>query len=174
LKWLSAACTTVAVVAGLAIGGGLPPPPATLAREARAAQRNAAIAARNIARAESDTQALTTIAENVVRQVAASRRLLETQLEIEDASRSSARSTGLVRRRIGSLHDAIRSLGDRLEALSGDTEETGDQAGAAAGAARRLEATLRNLRARFDRLIEESRELNRKARGFQELQGGSG
>ena len=169
LRWLSAAVTVVALTWGLALGGGLPPSPATLAREAREAERNVRIAARNVAEAEADTRALTLIAENVARQVAGSRRMLRTQLEIERTSRAGAEHTISMRRRITSLRAAIRSLVRRLAALSATTAATGAQASDAAGAAGRLQDTLARLRARFDRLIEESRELNRKVHAFDEL-----
>jgi hypothetical protein len=41
-------------------------------------------------------------------------------------------------------------------------------------ASSRLAATLRALRARFDQVVEQSRRLNRKARGYQKLRDGPG
>lgn len=162
------------VIWAIAIGGGLPPPPGELLSAARSAASNVAVAADNLERAERDTRALVKIARNVRSQLDSSERLLETQLEIEEMSRSSLRRSRAMSQRILGIDRAIEELGERLRQMTSLATQTGGQAEDAADAAGVLQRTLDELRKRFERLIEESRELNRKARGYEEFRDGPG
>lgn len=172
LKLGSLVATGSLTIAAVIVGGGAPPDPARLARVASAAADNAAEAADNIAVARRDTEALATISDNVLRQLDASRRLLKVQLEIEESSRSSADASGALGTNIRGLKETLTNLKKRLETLSLLAGDAGDQSRAAAAGARTLRASLDELKRRYDRLIEESRELNRKARGYAELKDG--
>lgn len=174
LKTISAVTVVVAISGAVAIGGGSPPDLTRMAARSSEAAANLEEANRNIAGAVRDTRALASIVSSVGDQLDASRRLLETQLRIERTSRSSAE-------RSAKLTASIRSVRDRLEEVRADLGTLARLAGRAgtltrssADAATPLQASLRRLRERFDELIEESRELNRKARGYEELRDGPG
>lgn len=171
-RMLSIAVTVLGLAGGLVVGGGLPPSPATLAREAGQAADNARIAQDNLAKAERDTRALAEIARHVLEQVEASRRLLATQLDIEASSRSSAALSEQLEDNIASIHRSIRRVAVRLTSLSRAAATSGAQAEGSADAAARLEARLTDLKRLFDELIEQSRELDRKARGYEQLRDG--
>ncbi|MFP5299165.1 MAG: hypothetical protein ACLGHL_09285 [Actinomycetota bacterium] len=157
-----------------AIGGGLPASPGSLLSSARSAADNVTIAAGNLRRAERDTRALIEIAENVRSQLESSQRLLETQLAIEEMSRGSLRRSQRLNEQIEAMHREIVRLGERLGSMSDLATRTGGQAEASATAAQRLQGALDRLRKRFEELIDESRELNRKARGYEEFRDGPG
>ena len=172
LKVASGIVTAALVVAALAIGGGSLPRPDRLASLASEASRNTEEAAGNIKRAVEDTEALATISDNVRSQLDASKRLLETQLTIEEASREGARRSRALTDGIDRIQRVLALLRDRLVETSRLSEETTSVADSSASSADGLEHTLDVLRARFDELVEESRELNRKAHGYSELRDG--
>jgi chromosome segregation ATPase len=174
LKIASVIVTVVLTVVAVAIGGGSLPRPDRLASLASEASRNTREAAANIKRAVDDTEALATIADNVRTQLDASERLLETQLTIEEASREGARRSRALTDDIDRIQRVLARLRDRLIATSRLSEETTSVADSSAASADGLEHTLDVLRARFDELVEESRELNRKAHGYSELRDGPG
>lgn len=158
----------------LLIGGGLPASPGSLLSSARTAADNVTVAARNLQRAERDTRALVEIAQNVESQLRSSERLLETQLSIERMSRRSLERSRRLNTWIGTIRREIVRLGDRLSAMSDLATRTGGQAESSADAAGRIQDALDDLQRRFEALIEESRELNRKARGYEEFRDGPG
>jgi methyl-accepting chemotaxis protein len=174
LKIASGIVTAALVVVALAIGGGSLPRPDRLASLASEAARNTREAAANIKLAVEDTEALATIADNVRSQLDASERLLDTQLTIEEASREGARRSRALTDDVDRIRKVLARLRDRLIETSRLSEETTSVADSSASSADELEHTLDVLRARFDELVGESRELNRKAHGYSELRDGPG
>lgn len=174
LKVASVVLTAGLLIAVVAIGGGAPPDLASIASRSSEAAGNLEAANRNISRAVRDTEALVEIVSSVGEQLEASERLLETQLQIERSSRSSADRSEELTEKIRSVGARLRELRDDLSSVAGLARRAGDVTETSADSAERLQATLRRLRLRFDRLIEESRELNRKARGYEELRDGPG
>jgi chromosome segregation ATPase len=174
LKVASVLFTVALVGIAVGLGGGSLPRPDRLASLAGEASRNTQQAARNIGRAVDDTEALATIADNVRTQLEASERLLETQLAIERASREGARRSRGLTEGIDDIQKVLARLRDRLVATSRLSEETTSVAGTSAASAAELEGALDVLRARFEELVRESRELNRKAHGYSELRDGPG
>jgi hypothetical protein len=171
LKVVSAALSAVFIVGAVALGGGHPLSPAEIARNTRRAADNAARAAANTRRAAGDTRALATIANNVSSQLETSRKMLATQLRLEASSRRGATRSSEVRDGIRRLGELIAALERRLVRVTSVAEDTAARGEGAARAARDLERMLSLLGARFDEVVSESRELNRKARGFSRLRG---
>lgn len=162
-SWLAAAALAVGAVV---IGGGTPLPPREIAANTRAAAANAAEAAGNTEAMATDTESLATIAANARAQYETSKRLLETQLEMEASSRSSVRKSR-------ALNDGLRGIGrelarllTRLRSISSYSDTSTASTREAVSAATSLEATLQRLSERFQDVVRESRELNRKARGY--------
>ena len=174
LKVLSVLATAILLVAAIAIGGGALPRPDRLASLAGEASRNTKEAAENIKRAVDDTEALAVIADNVTDQLRTSERLLETQLRIEKSSREGAAMSRSLTEDIDRIERVLNRLKVRLIATSTLSESTSSLAESSSAAATDLQETLDHLQARFDVLVKESRELNRKAHGFGELQDGPG
>lgn len=169
LKIASMVVTAGALAGAVAIGGGVPLSPAEIADATEMAAANSKTAVRNTSEAERDTRALATIARNVDRQLATSRRMLDIQLQIEATSES-------MNSRTVDLAGAIEAIEEELSALERDVAALANLAGRTAGyaddsvaAARTLRETLAVLMERFDEVVAESRELNRKARGYQKL-----
>lgn len=161
---------TVAFVAGgVAIGGGVPRSISDLAGKTSAAADNARVAAENTERAARDTEALASIAESVKSQLDSSRRMLDTQLKIEAATDENAQRSRALTGVIKEIRAALIDLETRLTRLSRAARATGGTAESTAAAAARLDATLAALSARFEVVVAESRELNRKARAYEEL-----
>ena len=173
-KVSSVLATAVLLVAAVAIGGGALPRPDRLASLAGEASRNTKEAAANIKRAVEDTEALAVIADNVTDQLRTSERLLATQLRIEDASREGASMSRSLTEDIDRIERVLNRLKGRLIATSTLSESTSSLAESSSAAATGLQETLDRLQARFDVLVKESRELNRKAHGFSDLQDGPG
>jgi methyl-accepting chemotaxis protein len=166
---VSVVVTVGTVVGGIAIGGGVPPSPAHLARAAGDAADNTSTARANTVMAVESTEALATIARNVYRQLETSRRMLTTQLEIERSSRTGLRHAKTLVDRIARIRTAIQDLAARLADVAALSQDATASAEASERAADDLAATLRHLGARFDVVTRESRELNRKARGYRKL-----
>ena len=172
---IGSAVLTVGLLAGaVAIGGGHPISPARIAATTSEAARNAARAQENTQRAAESTRALVTIAENVESQVRSSRRLLETQLELEENARVGAERSGDLQAGIDGIRGALMSLRDDIAALTSLSERTVSHGEDAAAAGAEIEARLSALEQRFQQVIEQSRRLNRKARGYQEARDGPG
>ena len=166
ISWVVAGILATGAVA---IGAGTPLPPREIASNTRAAAGNAAEAADNTNVMASDTEHLATIAGNARRQYQISKRLLQTQLEMEESSRSSIEESR-------ELHEGLRGIGreladllERLRKIARYSDASTTSAGAATSAASSLEATLERLSARFEAVVRESRELNRKARGYERV-----
>lgn len=166
-KVISIAATLVFALGAGALGGGEPLSPVTMVRVTRDAAANSRIAAENTHRAAADTKAFQTIAENVRSQLNTSRHMLTTQLDLESSSRSSVRRSIDLARSLEQMERSLQALRRRLAAIASLSEDTvvDGQAAAEAGAA--LDSVLKTLRHRFEEVMDESRELNRKARGYE-------
>ena len=164
---ISIAATLLFALGAVALGGGEPLSPATMAREAREAAANSRIAAANTRRAAADTKAFQTIAENVAAQLRISRHMLTTQLDLEASSRSSVRRSRDLARSVDQLERSLRALRARLAAIASLSEDTVIDGRAAAEAGAGLVSVLETLRDRFEEVMDESRKLNRKARGYE-------
>jgi chromosome segregation ATPase len=174
LKIASALTTGALVVGAFAIGGGSLPRPDRLASLAGEASDNTQEAAANIKSAVEDTEALAVIARNVRVQLETSERLLATQLRIERESRAGAARSRTLTEDIERIRRVLNRLEERLLRTSRLSASTTSVAESSSASADDLERTLDTLKARFDALIEESRELNRKAEGYSELRDGPG
>lgn len=169
LRIISGLLSCGLVFGAWAIGGGTPLTPAELARATEGAVDNALIAANNTRRAADDTEALAQIMRNVRAQLDTSKRMLRTQLTIESASRTSVGTSRALTTRIEDIAVALADLERRLRNLARLAATSGGRARAVADAAGRLDTTLDRLRTHFDRVVDESRELNRKAKAFDEV-----
>jgi chromosome segregation ATPase len=169
LKVVSAGATLALAAGAVAVGGGAPLQPAELARRAEAAAANAADAARNTAIAARRTEDLARIGHSVAAQVETSRRLLEIQLGVERSSEEGLKRVRALADIIGRIRKELDELQGRLRPVTSLSSSAGDNTRATSAAAEALEATLDRLSARFDEVVKESRELNRKARAFEEL-----
>jgi hypothetical protein len=171
LRIVSGALTCALALGAVVQGGGKPLSPAEIARATRRAADNAALAAANTKRAAGDTEALATISRNVQSQLDTSRRMVATQLRLEASARRGARQSAAVQTGIGAIHGIISALERRLTAMTAVAEDTAAQGEGAADAARALDHVLSILELKFAEAIDQSRELNRKARGFSRLRG---
>lgn len=169
LKLASAVATGVLTLGAVVIGGGTPLSPGEIADAAQAAARNSETAAENAVRTERSTRAVADIAQNVRSQLDSSERLLEIQLALEASSRQGADRAVSLERDIEAIGDGLRVLQRAAEALSGASRAAGRQVVTLADSATDLERQLAELGQRFDSVVEESRELNRKARGFDQI-----
>ncbi|MDX6587627.1 MAG: hypothetical protein QOI31_2100 [Solirubrobacterales bacterium] len=167
LKALSLLVTVACLVGAFALGGEKPLSPAVLARHTNEARKNLAEAVDNAELTARRTAAFGDIARNVKRQLDSSRRLLAIQLELEDSSRAGSKATEVINDRLASLAGTLDSLRDLIQSLGGLSQRLGDVASNTVSGASDLTGRLDALHARFQRVIEESRELNRKARGFE-------
>ena len=167
---LGSVVVTLALAGGaIAIGAGAPVSPARIAKVAGDATRNLAEAQVNIKEAVGSTEALARIERNVSSQLATSRRLLETQLDIERSSESGVDVSRRLVGRIEDVGDEVRSLVDRLRDVAGSSEDLSATARSSESAASELEATLDRLMERYEVAVRESRELNKKARAYEQV-----
>lgn len=169
LKIAATLLSGVLLLGAWAIGGGIPLTPRQLATATEEAVSNARIAARNTRRAAEATEAVAQITRNVAAQLDTSRRLLRTQLTIEGTSREGVDIARSLTARIEEIADALADLDRRLRSLSRLAAAAGGRVRTVAAAAGSLDMTLDRLRARFDDVVDESRELNRKAKAFGEV-----
>lgn len=165
------------ITAGLLIGavlqgGGVPLSPAEIARGTSRAADNVTTAVGNTRAAVESTRALGRIADAVNEQVSASRRMLEIQLEIEKSSRAGAEQSTSLEKAVGSIESALTALESDLSSLSRATRRAGANTEAAAASASTLVDALDALEGRFDVVVEQSRKLDRKARGYRKLREG--
>jgi hypothetical protein len=172
VKLASTFVSAVLVIGALAIGGGVPLAPKEVADATSRAADNARIAASHTERAARYTEALATIARNVRSQVETSRRLLATQLRLEASSRESAGRSDDLQRGLAEVRSGLVRFEKKLRELTRMSSMTTSDSEASAGAAGDLLSTLRGLEQRFQAVIRESRELNRKARGYEEIRDG--
>lgn len=172
VKMVAGTVTLAGLVGAVAIGGGVPLSPAAIARGTGTAADNVERAVANTRDAVKSTDALRRIANAVDEQVAASHRLLEIQLEIEQSSRAGGRESVALARSVAAIQRSLRRLRARLAALSTASAEAGDNSENAASAAGDLSAALSELEDRFDVVVKQSRRLDRKARGYRELRDG--
>ena len=168
-KIASAVATALFLVGAFLIGGGTPLSPGEIADATSMAADNAKEAAENTARAERSTRALKDIAEDVQSQLESSEKLLEIQLGLEDSSRAGAERARLLERDIEAIGRELLALQRAAEGLSEASGDAGSQVEILAGSATDLENEIAALGRRFDEVVKESRELNRKARGFEKV-----
>ena len=168
-KIFSAVLTALLLVGAVVIGGGTPLSPGKIADATSMAADNAKEAAVNTAKAERSTRALADIAEDVRSQLDSSKRLLEIQLGLEDSSRDGAERAELLEDDIAAIGRELLALQRAAEALSEASGDAGGQVKTLAGSATDLEQEIAALGERFDEVVKQSRELNRKARGFDQL-----
>ncbi len=162
------------VVGGLlagavAIGGGVPLSPAAIARSAGEAADNLDRAEANTRRAAEDSEALARITRNVSSQVDTSRRLLETQLEIEATSRAGSGLSRSLLRELAGLRSTLQSVEGRLRSVATLSNRVTAEARTSAAAAGNLREALNVLQDRFDVALRQSRKLNQKARAYDEV-----
>lgn len=169
MKAASALLTVLFLTGGVAIGGGIPVSLSDLAGRTAEAADNARAAARYTESAAEDTEALAGIAESVKSQLDSSRRMVATQLKIEHATDTNVRSSRQLTAVIKRIRGALEELEAGLTRLSRYATTSGATAGSTAAAAGRLDATLTTLSERFDTVVAESRELNRKANAYAEI-----
>jgi hypothetical protein len=162
-SWVLAVALAIGAVA---IGGGTPLSPRQIADNTRAAADNAARAAHNTGLMVSDSESLATIAANARSQYQTSQRLLETQLAMESSSRSGADRSRALHDRLRRIGAELASLLVRLRSLSEYSDDTTANTSEATVAASSLDAAVGRLAERFEQVVRESRELNRKARGY--------
>ena len=153
----------------MAIGAGVPLSPARIAKVTGDATDNLEVAQANIEEAVESTEALAEIERNVSSQLQTSRRLLETQLGIEESSTSGLDLSRRLVGRIGDVGDELRHLVGRLQDVSTASSSVSSSAEAGETAADSLEETLDHLISRYEVAVRESRELNKKARAFERV-----
>ena len=169
LKTASALVTVALVVAAVGVGAGKPLSPARIAKLTSDAADNLRIAESNTEDAVRATEALATIEKNVQSQLATSRRLLETQLGIEESSTEGLAISRGVGDRIGAVASALEGLVGRLRDVGALSSSVTGSAEAGEAAAIDLEAALDRLISRYEVAVRESRELNKKARAFEQV-----
>lgn len=172
IRWLAHVVTVAGVLGAITVWNGAPIGPTTIARHTQDAERNSSAAVANLAEARSSTEALRDISENVRVQLETSRTMLNTQLRIESSTRRGGGYARTIAKQIESIDELLARLRQGLAALgrlSLDATTSAEDSAAAAGA---LKATLDSLQEAYDQVIEESRELNRKSRGYAELRDG--
>lgn len=167
LRGVSIGASVVMLGGAVAIGGGAPLGIGTLADKTSDAARNATIAADNTSDAVASTEALGSIARSVKSQLDSSERMLETQLRIEKATEVSSDAARDLAAQIERIRAALNRLRADLTQLATLAEASGAATASTAAAAARLGAEIDSLSERFDRVVEESRELNRKARTYE-------
>ena len=168
-KAASGLATLALVVAAVGVGAGKPLSPARIANLTSEAADNLRIAVSNTEDAVRATEALATIEKNVQSQLATSRRLLETQLGIEESSKAGLDISRGVADRIGAVAGALEGLVGRLRDVGSLSSSVTGSAEAGEAAAEDLEAALDHLIARYEVAVRESRELNKKARAFEQV-----
>ena len=95
--------------------------------------------------------------------------MLDTQLDIEESSKEGLGLSRDLAGSIGKVSGALQDLESKLRALSEDSAEVTESSESIEAAARDLDSRLDTLIGRFEVVTRESRELNRKARGFERL-----
>jgi hypothetical protein len=172
VKVAGALASAALVTAAVAIGGGVPLAPEEVADATARAADNARIAATHTERAARYTEALAAIARNVRSQVETSRRLLATQLRLEESARDSGHRSADLQRGLADVRSLLARFETKLGALTRLSSTTTSDSEASARAASHLLSTLRALERRFQVVTRQSRELNRKARGYDEIRDG--
>ena len=172
LKVTSVVTTVLLAGIAIAIGGGHPLSPALIAESTSEAARNAAKAEKNTTEAAESTRALLTIARNVDSQVRSSRRLLEIQLRLEASSKRGARRSLDLQHGVERVRKALEALREEIAALTRLSESTVSSGLAAADAGDGIEAQLSVLERHFEEVVRQSRRLNKKARGYEEVRDG--
>jgi hypothetical protein len=164
---------TVALLAGaVVIGGGIPLTPAEIARNTRRAADNASTAVDNTHSAVVRTRALERVAAAVRAQVDASHRLLEIQLGIEDSTRRGAGRTTRLEQELAAVGASLDRLGEGLAGVRDLSARAARASETSVTVAAELDRRIDVLKVKFDRVVRESRRLDRKARGYRKLRGG--
>ncbi len=168
-RGISIALSVAFLAIGVGIGGGVPRSLHDLASRTGAAADNAEIAAENTSIAVRDTEAVAQIAESVRSQLRSSERMLTTQQEIEGLTSQNLGHSKELAEVIEDIRVALVDLKERLGRLSSLSRKSGTSAERTASSAADLKDTLDRLAARFERVVEESIELNRKANAYEEI-----
>jgi chromosome segregation ATPase len=168
-KIASATITAVLALGAVLIGGGTPLSPKEIADATSTAARNSKVAAENTARAVEATRALEEIARNVRAQRGFSEQLLEVQLGLEASSRHGADSAVELEDEIVAIGQELAQLEAAVRRMSDASSDAEEQVDTLADSAIDLDGALAHLEARFEKVVKESRELARKARGFEKL-----
>lgn len=169
VKLVSVVLTVAFAGGAIAIGAGAPVSPARIAKVAGDATRNLKEAQANIDEAVGSTEALAEIERNVSSQLATSRRLLETQLSIESTSEEGVELSRQLVDRIDAVGTELSGLVERLRDVAATSEDISGTARSSERAASELQATLDRLIARYEVAVRESRELNKKARAYEQV-----
>ncbi|MDQ3986776.1 MAG: hypothetical protein M3280_09800 [Actinomycetota bacterium] len=169
VKVVCALVAALMLAGAIAVGAGAPLSPGAIAQSARDAAANLDVAEKNIEGAVEDTEALAEISRSVQSQVQASRRLLQIQLRIERASRKGTDLSTSLTSNIRLLSKALARVEGRLRLVASQSDRVTTAASSSESAASVLKDTLNELGARFQVALKESRELNRKARAYDEI-----
>jgi hypothetical protein len=172
LKVLSIAISLAAIAGAVVVSDRAPLTPAHLVRTTRDARINLDRAEENTDETVESTEGFALIAHNVRSQVQSSETLLRIQRGLERSSVETAATSIELRKALAGLARDFSRAAAPLDRVNRLAQETAAAGVASAGAAERLFGALLGLRARFDKVLKESRELNRKARGFAELRDG--
>lgn len=165
-KALSALITATFLVGAVQVGGDAPRSPAELARGTTAARQNLDRAVVHTDASIERTEAFEAIARNVRSQLRSSRELLEIQLELEASSEGTGRASREARAELIRLREVFKRLVERLDGVTDVSEQAGRAGKTSAEAGERLLERLTELKARFRKVVAQSKRLNRKARAF--------
>lgn len=168
-KLVSALVTIALMVATVSVNPDTPRTPAELARRTTDARSNLERAVAHTDASVERTQAFETIARNVRSQLRSSRLLLEIQLDLEASSKKAGRASRRVRARLGRLRDVYARVASRLRGLSELSRKAGNLSADSATAGEALLTRLDTLKNTFQKVVTQSKRLNRKARAFQEV-----
>lgn len=163
-KVLSALITAAFLVGAVQVGGDVPRTPAELARTTTAARQNLDRAVHHTDASIERTAAFAAIARNVRSQLRSSRELLEIQLELEASSERTGRASRAARAELMRLRDVFERLVGRLDGVADVSQRAGRAGEISAEAGERLLERLTELKARFRKVVAQSKRLNRKAR----------
>jgi flagellin-like hook-associated protein FlgL len=166
-KALSLLVTALLLVGAATVGGEKPLAPSEIAKRTAAARRDLGEAVDNTELTVRRTAAFNAIAQNVTRQLEASQRLLDIQLELERSSRRGQITSDEIERRLRGITEALEALRERIAGLGASSGRLESVTDATLSGASELTAELDVLTERFHVVIRESKKLNRKARGFE-------
>jgi hypothetical protein len=170
-KALSLLVTAVLLAGAVTVGGEKPLAPSEITRRTVAARRDLGEAVENTEITVRRTAAFSAIAENVKRQLEASQRLLDIQLELERSSRRGLTTSDEIERRLRDITNSLEGLRDRIAGLGGTSERLESVTSMTLTGATGLTRELAVLTTRFRAVIRESKRLNRKAKAFEKTSG---
>jgi hypothetical protein len=172
LKLVAIVVSVAALAGAVIVSDEAPLPPAKLLRSTRDARQNLERAEANTEESAENTEGFALIAANVRSQVNSSETLLRIQRGLEQSSVESGRTAFELRKALAALARGFRRASSPLGRINELAERTSATGATSVRAAEGLMRELFGLRLRFDKVVKESRELNRKARGYAELRDG--